>query len=640
MKKLIALILTVIMLLSTVAIVASAEETDAAQPVEINLESLYGATYVGKALGADDAKPVQDGVISDGEYQSKFVVDKSGEKYTGRGSVPTALLEDYTEYVSHDAEWIYVGFDFYNQADNLRGRLYWNLSFITSLDFTYNGGNSANVAFTQNSKGIYEGWKVGLEVAQNPIDDTTGQYIVSTRENSVSFGEAPNMYTPSYDEVNGVIDVYVAVGKTANPLLNGYYSNPGDGVYTSHQVYEFKVSKAWYAAQVGLASAADVRELAWATILQYVNYYGTSYTQIGHFLTEDERACLAALNGVEYTGTNEGTGNGSYPYDNAMLPRAIILDEDPHIWGDGVVTREPTHFLAGVKTYTCSHCEQTKIEWIAALSEHTYSAWNTYNNEYHTRYCECGQRDYADHTWNDGVVTTEPTHLAPGVKTYTCTDCGATKTEATAMLTGHSYGEWWNYSSSQHAKYCACGYTIFAAHSWNDGVVTLEPTHFTTGAKLYTCSDCSATYTETLPKLAEHEYDSWGQHNAEKHSKTCGCGDVVYADHEWDEGVSIADGKFITKGIKIYTCLECGEYAIEVIDESGDPEETTAGETEAASTTNASTTNAATTAVAAAMATPMTDYGCEGTILGGGAAMISIVSMLGVAVTRKRKKDE
>jgi len=34
-----------------------------------------------------------------------------------------------------------------------------------------------------------------------------------------------------------------------------------------------------------------------------------------------------------------------------------------------------------------------------------------------------------DHTWDDGVVTTEPTVDAEGVKTYTCSVCGETKTE-------------------------------------------------------------------------------------------------------------------------------------------------------------------------------------------------------------------
>ena len=45
------------------------------------------------------------------------------------------------------------------------------------------------------------------------------------------------------------------------------------------------------------------------------------------------------------------------------------------------------------------------------------------------------------HSWNDGVVTTAATCTGTGVRTFTCTICGTTKTENIAAL-GHAYGEW------------------------------------------------------------------------------------------------------------------------------------------------------------------------------------------------------
>ena len=43
------------------------------------------------------------------------------------------------------------------------------------------------------------------------------------------------------------------------------------------------------------------------------------------------------------------------------------------------------------------------------------------------------------HGWNSGEVTTEATCAAEGVKTFTCTQCGATKTEAIEKKTSHTY---------------------------------------------------------------------------------------------------------------------------------------------------------------------------------------------------------
>ena len=74
------------------------------------------------------------------------------------------------------------------------------------------------------------------------------------------------------------------------------------------------------------------------------------------------------------------------------------------------------------------------------------------------------------HTWNAGVVTKEPTCTEAGVKTYTCTTCGATKTEE-IPATGHTWGD----------------YEITHAVSGRDGT------------KTRTCSRCNIT--ERAPLL-------------------------------------------------------------------------------------------------------------------------------------------
>ncbi|MCD8381169.1 MAG: S-layer homology domain-containing protein, partial [Lachnospiraceae bacterium] len=82
------------------------------------------------------------------------------------------------------------------------------------------------------------------------------------------------------------------------------------------------------------------------------------------------------------------------------------------------------------------------------------------------------------HTWDDGVVTVEPTETETGVKTYTCTVCGDTYTEVIPVTHTHVY-------TSEVTKEATCT---------EEGIIT------------YTCS-CGDTYTETIAKLECKAYD-------------------------------------------------------------------------------------------------------------------------------------
>lgn len=67
-----------------------------------------------------------------------------------------------------------------------------------------------------------------------------------------------------------------------------------------------------------------------------------------------------------------------------------------HSYGEGIVTAGPTCGQAGVRTYTCTLCGNTKTESIPAAGEHS---------------------------WNGGSVTAAPTCQVEGVRTFTCTVC-------------------------------------------------------------------------------------------------------------------------------------------------------------------------------------------------------------------------
>lgn len=89
-------------------------------------------------------------------------------------------------------------------------------------------------------------------------------------------------------------------------------------------------------------------------------------------------------------------------------------------------------FALSVSLVSCSH----KCEFAEEWSKDDTSHWHACTGE------DCTEvADKADHTWDEGKVTTEATQEADGVKTFTCTVCSQTKTEP-VVFTGLSEEEW------------------------------------------------------------------------------------------------------------------------------------------------------------------------------------------------------
>ena len=79
--------------------------------------------------------------------------------------------------------------------------------------------------------------------------------------------------------------------------------------------------------------------------------------------------CNAEISRV--TTTVEATGEHDYVDGACDVCGEKEVVEHEHVWGEGVVTTEPT-CVDGVKTYTCT-CGETKTEPVAANEDHTYS---------------------------------------------------------------------------------------------------------------------------------------------------------------------------------------------------------------------------------------------------------------------------
>ena len=138
---------------------------------------------------------------------------------------------------------------------------------------------------------------------------------------------------------------------------------------------------------------------------------------------------------------------------------------------------------------------------------------------YTTHTCSCGDSyvdtytDALGHAWDEGKVTKPATEAEDGVKTFTCTRCGETKTETIPKLTHeHSYKAVVTAPTCTEKGYtthtCACGdsyvdtYVDALGHAWDNGKVTKEPTETETGVKTYTCTRCGDTKTESIPAVS------------------------------------------------------------------------------------------------------------------------------------------
>ena len=142
---------------------------------------------------------------------------------------------------------------------------------------------------------------------------------------------------------------------------------------------------------------------------------------------------------------------GSKSHHCTRCDSKIDVTEIPasgHSWNDGSITTEPTCTDEGVKTFTCNACGKTRTEAVAALGHNYSSDWTidtaaacetVGSKSHHCTRCD-SKKDITEipasgkHTWNNGVITKPATIAEEGVKTYTCTVCGVTRTETIAKL--------------------------------------------------------------------------------------------------------------------------------------------------------------------------------------------------------------
>ena len=284
---------------------------------------------------------------------------------------------------------------------------------------------------------------------------------------------------------------------------------------------------------------------------------------------------------------------------------------ETHVWDEGDITLKPTCTATGIKLYTCQKCFVTKTETLNATG-HTYEdhdakdptcldiGWKAYkecsechhstraeiaalghdfttdawqcDDDNHWKKCSrCDEIDQkTEHTWNSGEITLQPTCLATGRKTYTCTVCLKTKTE-TVDAKGHDL-----VSHAAQAATCTeigwdayvtcsrCDYTTYKEiPSLGHDEIPHEAkaaTCMAIGWDAYvTCSRCDyTTYKENSVLGHDFPTDTW-QNDSDNHWKKCTRCDAIAekAEHTWNSGEITTAPTCTTAGLKTYTCTVC-----------------------------------------------------------------------------------
>lgn len=273
-------------------------------------------------------------------------------------------------------------------------------------------------------------------------------------------------------------------------------------------------------------------------------------------------------NEKEATCTETGYTGDTYCKDcGVKLSSGEVISKKAHDY-EVKDRQKPTCTTDGYVLSVCKACGDEKKETLPATGHQHTEIRNkkeaTCKAEGYTgdMYCkDCGEKlsdgktiaKTTEHTWDGGKVTKAATCTEKGVKTYTCTVCGATKTEEIAA-TGHQHTEVRNKVEATCTKegysgdtYCTdCGEKLSSgteiarkAHEYEERERN-EANCKRNGYILFVCKVCGDEKREVLPKT-DH------QHTEIRNKVEATCTDEGYTGDTYctDCGEKLSDGKKI-----------------------------------------------------------------------------------------------
>ncbi|MBQ8662554.1 MAG: hypothetical protein IJ471_01725 [Eubacterium sp.] len=217
-------------------------------------------------------------------------------------------------------------------------------------------------------------------------------------------------------------------------------------------------------AQASSVTAGD--ELKVNVVLS--NNPGVAFFSVTDIKYDDTKLDLIE---IKNTGVMDGSFTGAQTLDSNpfSLVWSIGTSDDKDNGTIATLTFKAVEDTSGAANITIGSVEAFNVAFdevnvenidgsVTVVEKHNHAAtgdWQ-FDKTHHWKECSCGEDlDKAAHTWDAGKVTTQPTEKAEGVKTYTCTVCKATKTEAIAKLNHtHDLKDGWKAEGGYHWQEC------------------------------------------------------------------------------------------------------------------------------------------------------------------------------------------
>ncbi|MBP3412709.1 MAG: phosphodiester glycosidase family protein [Oscillospiraceae bacterium] len=304
----------------------------------------------------------------------------------------------------------------------------------------YNGGadklaidNTAGVISVDVTEG-YSGSVANGNVIYGP-------WLKTTRSSGTLTGQTTNdiyplAYVPNdtdYFQIRfKTTDCVADTGKTPRVVLEYYYIQDGVRAYANDIRATWTVVDDQYVTLTAPATAKfkgiDIME-CFGLRFQHIKSSNGGKLVVDYIYIGPR----SGLPSVDYTVKFQN-------WDGSLLQSVGVLKGETATYSGAAPTRaydESCHY--SFKGWDQSLSNITSNLTVTAqynATAHSFT-YTTADGSKHTARCACGYSKSEAHTWDKGTLSTQPTCTAEGLRTYTCTACKTTKTEAVSPK-GHT----------------------------------------------------------------------------------------------------------------------------------------------------------------------------------------------------------